>query len=126
MPEITDHKTAGNINEFISIEAVGQASEGGAFTLFRVTAGGRVHEVKFHEGLVQDPRNPNGLSNEVFAAILIHRLKGFQGELASGVNGRPCVENAHALRHFQEGLMWLQKRTRDRQSRGVEGKPAAA
>jgi hypothetical protein len=42
-------------------------------------------------------------------------LLGFQsGEYA-------CRENAIALTHIQDAMMWLQKRTRDRMARGVEG-----
>ena len=32
-----------------------------------------------------------------------------------------CRENACALTHLEEAMMWLQKRTRDRMARGVEG-----
>jgi hypothetical protein len=37
----------------------------------------------------------------------------------------PCRENSCAITHFEEGLMWLEKRTRDRITRGVEGKQQA-
>jgi hypothetical protein len=33
-----------------------------------------------------------------------------------------CRENAIALTKIQEAMMWLQKRTRDRVARGVEGR----
>jgi len=32
-----------------------------------------------------------------------------------------CRENALALTHIEQGLMWLQERTRERLERGVEG-----
>jgi hypothetical protein len=57
----------------------------------------------------------NGISNEALLAIVEDRLAGFQsGEYA-------CRENALALTKIQEAMMWLQKRTRDRAARGVEG-----
>ena len=57
----------------------------------------------------------NGLTHEVLLAILIDRLQGFQrGKYA-------CRENAIALTKLEEVQMWLQKRTRDRMARGVEG-----
>lgn len=57
----------------------------------------------------------NGISNEALLAIVEDRLLGFQsGEYA-------CRENAVALTKIQEAMMWLQKRTRDRAARGVEG-----
>jgi hypothetical protein len=42
-------------------------------------------------------------------------MRGFQsGQFA-------CRDNAVALTKLEEAMMWLQKRTRDRMSRGVEG-----
>ena len=57
----------------------------------------------------------NGISVEALLAIVEDRLLGFQ----SGVFN--CRENAVALTKIQEAMMWLQKRTRDRLARGVEG-----
>jgi hypothetical protein len=34
----------------------------------------------------------------------------------------PCRENALAITKLDEALLWLEKRTRDRVARGVEGK----
>ena len=61
----------------------------------------------------------------VSAAIIIDRLRGVQGLNVTGVAPLPSREGGKALEHFEEGLAWLQKRTRDRISRGVEGKPVA-
>jgi hypothetical protein len=36
-------------------------------------------------------------------------------------NKFPCRENAMAITKLDEAIMWLEKRTKDRQSRGVEG-----
>ena len=33
----------------------------------------------------------------------------------------PCRENAMAITKLDEALMWLEKRTKDREKRGVEG-----
>lgn len=55
------------------------------------------------------------VTSEAHIAIAIDRLRSFQ-------NGPyKCRENAIALTHFEEGLMWLQKRTVERIKRGVEG-----
>lgn len=77
----------------------------------------------------------NGISNEALLAVLIDRMRGFQHKRHS-VSLNPgkdnpfdfstrgeyaCKENACALTHLEEALMWLQKRTRDRMARGVEG-----
>ncbi|WP_222648649.1 hypothetical protein [Clostridium botulinum] len=47
--------------------------------------------------------------------MVIRRLEGFQD---SEFN---CKENEKALEKLQESLMWLRKRTMDREIRGVEG-----
>jgi hypothetical protein len=57
----------------------------------------------------------NGLTHEALLAIVIDLLRSFQkGPFA-------CRENAIALTHFEEGLMWLQRRTVERIKRNVEG-----
>jgi len=70
--------------------------------------------ISFQNGPIQEA-GFNGLIGEVLLAILEDRLLGFQsGPFA-------CRENALALTHLQECMMWLQKRTLDRMKRGVEG-----
>ena len=56
----------------------------------------------------------NGTTNEEVLAVLIDRLR-FLGEKL------PCRENAIAITRCEEALLWLNKRTADRQARGVEG-----
>ncbi len=42
------------------------------------------------------------------------------------LNGEfPCRENSLAITKLEEATMWLEKRTTDRESRGVEGKNEA-
>jgi len=57
-----------------------------------------------------------GLTNEALLAVLIDRLRGFQG----GATGR-SRENAIVVTKLEEALHWLQARTRDRRRRGVVG-----
>jgi len=56
----------------------------------------------------------DGTTNEEVLAMLIDRLRFLQAKF-------PCRENAIALTHFETGLMWLNERTKERQTRGVEG-----
>ncbi len=57
----------------------------------------------------------NGLTHEALLAILADRLTGFQaGPYA-------CDDNALALAHIEAAQACLQRRTRERMSRGVEG-----
>jgi len=70
--------------------------------------------IRFQNGPIQES-GVNGVSNEALLAIVEDRLLGFQsGQYA-------CRENAIAVTKIQEAMMWLQKRTRDRVARGVEG-----
>jgi hypothetical protein len=57
----------------------------------------------------------NGVTQEALLAIVIDRLRCFQK------GPYMCRENAIALTHCEEALMWLQRRTRARIARGVEG-----
>ncbi len=74
-----------------------------------------VHHIQFPNGPITKPEDMNGITNEALLAVLIDRMRGFQsGQFA-------CRDNAIALTHLEDALMWLQKRTRDRMARGVEG-----
>jgi hypothetical protein len=55
----------------------------------------------------------DGTTNEEVLHVLIDRLR-FQG------NKLPSRENSIAITKLEEALMWLEKRTADRQQRGVE------
>jgi hypothetical protein len=57
----------------------------------------------------------NGITNEALLAIVLDRLNYFQkGKYA-------CRENALAITNIEQGLMWLNQRTRERMKRQVEG-----
>jgi hypothetical protein len=59
----------------------------------------------------------NGTTNEEVLAVLIDRMNYLQGKAS-------CRENAIVITKLEECLMWLNKRTRDRVARNVEGTPA--
>lgn len=49
-------------------------------------------------------------------------LIGAAATILRSFNSRfPCRENSIAITHLDEAMMWLQKRTKDREKRGVEG-----
>ncbi len=58
----------------------------------------------------------NGTTNEEVLAMLIDRLKTLSAKL-------PSRETWLAITKCEEALMWLEKRTRDRKARGVDGTP---
>lgn len=57
----------------------------------------------------------NGTTNEEVLEMLIDRMNYLNNKF-------PCRENAVAITHLDTALLWLEKRTRDRVKRGVEGK----
>jgi hypothetical protein len=60
----------------------------------------------------------DGTTNEEVLAMLIDRMQTLQAKF-------PCRENAIVITKLEESLMWLNKRTADRVTRGVEGKQVA-
>lgn len=127
MKQITSHKVNG-LNEALKIETLDTVpGPGGACHFYRLKfsarhpkdiAGIEVYEglidINFQNGPIKDV-GVNGISNESLLAIVEDRLKDFQaGEYK-------CRENACALTHLQEAMMWLHRRTHERLQRGVEG-----
>lgn len=123
MRTLTDHKLNG-LNDALTITVLDEPGAGGACHKYLIyldesvrndPKDGTVHvAVDFQNGPIQEV-GINGVSGEAYLAILIDRLRSFQA------GPYKCRENACALTHLEEALMWLQKRTRDRLARGVEG-----
>ena len=61
---------------------------------------------------------PNGAFVETIIAITKQRIEFYQTAAAGKF---ACRENAIAITKLDEALLWLDKRTRDREARGVEG-----
>lgn len=59
--------------------------------------------------------DPNGAFVETVIAAAKQRIEWYQE------SGFSCRENACAITKLDEALMWLDKRTREREARGVEG-----
>ena len=71
-------------------------------------------DIHFQEGPIKE-YGVNGCTNEDLLIMVVRCLEGFQqSEFA-------CRENALALTHIEEALLWLRKRTMGREARGVEG-----
>jgi len=60
----------------------------------------------------------DGTTNEELLKVLIDRLSVLNNKF-------PCRENSIAITKIEEALMWLEKRTKNRIERGVEGKHVA-
>lgn len=120
MRTIDTHKSNW-LNERLQVLAVDEPGSGGANHLYEIEYTNRLIErserrttIKFQNGPIKEA-GVNGITNEALLAILIDRMQGFQrGKFSSR-------ENAVVLTKLEEAMMWLQKRTRDRVARGVEG-----
>ena len=84
------------------------------FTVNRVDDGEELARLKFQSGGIKEA-GVNGVNNEDLIAMVIRRLEGFQESKFA------CKEDEKALEKLQEALMWLRKRTMDREARNVEG-----
>lgn len=123
MRELTSHKVSG-LNESIGIGVLDEPGAGGAchkYVMFvpndefnQELNSSLNQYITFQNGPIAEA-GVNGISNEALLAIVEDRMVGFQSGQYS------CRENAIALTKIQEAMMWLQKRTRDRIARGVEG-----
>ena len=58
----------------------------------------------------------DGTTNEDLIRVLIDRLNFLNAKA-------PCRENSIAITHVETALLWLEKRSMERKSRGVEGTP---
>lgn len=114
---LTSHKVNG-LNEALQIEVIDEPGQGNACHSYIIRPNALTEAqpcfIHFQKGPINEA-GVNGISNEALLAIVEDRLIGFQsGQFA-------CRENSVALTKLQECMMWLQKRTRDRMARGVEG-----
>ena len=65
-----------------------------------------------------DRKVPNGAFVETVLAAVLQRIEYYQ----TANNGKfNCRENAIAITKIEEAILWLDKRTRDREARRVEG-----
>lgn len=121
MRKLDDHVVVGDsVNHQLEITVLDEPGQGGACHEYAIgfpNRNGHVVdsvEVFFQNGPIKEV-GVNGVTQEALMAIVIDRLRAFQeGPFR-------CRENAIALTHIEEALMWLQRRTVARIKRGVEG-----
>lgn len=121
MRHVTDHVVEGDlVNHQVAITVMDEPGAGGANHQYSLRWKNERDEtephvfVGFQNGPIKEA-GVNGITQEALLAVIIDRLRSFQSGPFS------CRENAIALTHCEEALMWLQRRTRARIARGVEG-----
>lgn len=119
MRVIEDHRVPGDADGYLfCVIADDGPGHGGAHHRYilrvRGNGGRTLKQINFQNGPVAEV-GANGVTDAQLLAVLIDRLRCFQkGPYA-------CRENAIALTHLEEALMWQQQRTISRLRRGVEG-----
>jgi hypothetical protein len=121
MRTVTDHIVEeDSANHQLTISVLDEPGQGGANHQYSIRWKNERDETEPHcfIGLQDGPLKEfgvNGVTQEALLAIVIDRLRSFQSGPLS------CRDNAIALTHCEEALMWLQRRTRERIKRGVKG-----
>lgn len=107
-----------NLNE---VQVIGDTGPGGAYhdyIIYHQCDKDRDEtktEIKFQKGPRTDDNSRGGVIDTDLLEIVRHRLQCFQqGEFATR-------ENAIALTHIEEALLWMNKRVDDRIERNVLG-----
>lgn len=123
MRTIDTHKLNG-LNDALQINVLDEPGQGGACHEYGISyfpsegdhayAEPQTQRISFQNGPIKEA-GVNGISGEALLAIVIDRLECFQaGPYAS-------ADNAEALTNCRSALTALQRRTRERLARGVEG-----
>lgn len=121
MEKLSTIQKRNNLNE---VFRAGEPGPGGAYHDYTIMTIGElpgqedsttVGIIQFQKGARKDPSARHGVLDAELLEIVRDRLKAFQqGEFATR-------ENACALTHIEEVLMWMNKRTEDRAERSVLG-----
>lgn len=117
--EITTHHDGHGLAESIHIEA-DEPGPGGAshHYMVKVESMGAelgVADIQFQKGPREVLGSNPGIIDNVLLAIVRDRLEAFNaGEYR-------CRENACAITHIQEAMMWMRERANERAKRGVLG-----
>lgn len=120
MEKLSTIQKRNNLNE---VYRTGEPGPGGAYHDYDIwPEGGKQHElevplacIEFQKGPRNDAEARHGVLDTDLLEIVRDRLKAFQ-------NGPYATrENACALTHIEEALLWLNKRVEDRAERGVLG-----
>lgn len=133
MKQITHHHVGDASVDHLQIHAVDEPGSGGAYHEYLVSSNQlepasvtrgegeaisvelqTLGEVHFQNGPIKET-GVNGLTQEALIAICMHRLECFQD------GPFPSEDNAEALEHLAKAMECLQRRTKDRLARNVEG-----
>lgn len=122
---ITSHIVDGDVPQNqLTVQTMDPPGAGGAHHEYMICGGDPIDtaeegpevqlRVSFQKGPIKE-HGINGVTQETLLAVVIDRLECFQrGPFA-------CDDNANALTHLRGAMECLQRRTKNRIARGVEG-----
>ena len=104
-----------NLNEIFVEDIAGPGNGSHNYEIRRADTGEKLLDLQFQKGARKEENSIAGVLDSDLLEIVRHRLQSFQsGEYKTR-------ENACALTHIEEALMWMSKRADDRAERGVLG-----
>lgn len=104
-----------NLNDVFRCTEVGPGGGYHNYVVYHANSNDVIDEIQFQCGPRMDPHSVAGVLDTDLLEIVRDRLAAFQrGEYATR-------ENACALTHIEEALMWMNKRAEDRAERNVLG-----
>ena len=105
----------GNLNDILVEDVAGTGNGRHNYVIRRADTGEKLADIQFQKGARKEENAVAGILDSDLLEIVRHRLQCFQqGEYKTR-------ENACALTHIEEALMWMSKRADDRAERGVLG-----
>lgn len=104
-----------NLNDVMVEDVAGPGNGRHNYEIHRADTGEVLNRIQFQCGARKEENSIAGVLDSDLLEIVRHRLQCFQqGEYKTR-------ENACALTHIEEALMWMSKRADDRAERGVLG-----
>jgi len=104
-----------NLNEVYAVDEKGNGGASHKYTVMAYDISSFKTLIQFQNGARKLENSTHGVLDADLLEIIRHRLQCFQqGQFATR-------ENAIALTHIEEALMWMNKRVEDRIERGVLG-----
>lgn len=104
-----------NLNKVYAVGGAGKGNAHHRYSIVNAATEETMLQIQFQDGARKEANSISGVLDTDLLEIVRNRLQGFQdGEFRTR-------ENACALTHIEEALMWLNRRVEDRIERNVLG-----
>ena len=103
------------LNDVYAFDVVGNGGANHQYSIAKTGTNDKLLVIQFQNGARKEANSVHGVLDTDLLEIVRHRLQAFQkGDFATR-------ENAVALTHIEEALLWMNKRAEDRIERNVLG-----